>query len=380
MKYEDTLHLTGVTAIQGFDNLAAKHEYNLRSLKDSITKQTRELSRLEHQIKRLNQPSILDPVFPGRRQNRLEAVLSDYNLLVDRWQHSYGATFPELTRDDGKQVHMKNLLDEMPKELGDGYFHVNKNVHSATDKNSIAILEEHAKIPFAIGKELKAIWDQPGDVYVHATPMKENSYRNLGSVMHDGLACNGNNILYTAFKVESFPDFVRYVCSSSNYHQNSCHGAIILKAQESPEVIENHIDPKYVAAYVSCQDAQLRGLARQEELLNLNAPEYRIKEVFSQHYAPEKYWCTVQHDKDWAHVFIDDKFGGVHTEEYISMEAVLSEHYHEDIEQEINDNKTHSLFLEESFGQELEHIKELDADIENHERSDYTLNEEEPEL
>lgn len=240
-------------------------------------------------------------------------------------------------------------MDQIPKNISDGYYHVKGWSRTQSDKNSVEILEERSQIPYAVGKALEELWNQPGDTYVHATPIKEDSFRSLGSIMHGGLACNGNDIQYTAFKVESFPDFVRYVCSSCYYHQGSCHGAVILKAQDTPEVIHGRISPHYIAGYVSCKDAHLQGFADREKLLKMNASEYRIREVFQQIYDPEKYWCIVEHNKDLAHVYLDDKFGGgFHLEQYISMEAVLSENYHERIQQEIDENEKNVLFIQES--------------------------------
>lgn len=349
MKYKDTLHLIGVTAMLGVDEIASGYEYNLRSLRDALTKQAREIETLDRQVKQLRKPSILDTVLPGLRQKRLEKVLEDHEEKLMSWKSSFGTSYPEIRRDDGKQVHRSRLLDDIPKNIGDGYYHVKGHPRTQSDKNSVRILEKHSQIPYAVGKALEELWNQPGDVYVHATPIKEDSFRSLGSVMHDGLACNGNDIQYTAFKVESFPDFVRYVCSSCYYHQNSCHSVFILKAEDTPEVIQGRISPRYVAGYVSCEDAHLHGFADREELLKMNAPEYRVKEVFQQVYDPEKYWCTVEHDKDLAHVYLDDKFGkGFHLEQYISMEAVLSENYHETILLEIDENEKNSLLIQES--------------------------------
>lgn len=156
----------------------------------------------------------------------------------------------------------------------------------------------------------------------------------------------------------------------------------MLKAQEPPEVVKNRIDPKHVAAYVSCLDAQLYGFASREELLNLDAPTYRIKEVFSHQYPPESFCCTVQHDKEWVHVFLDNKFGkGMHTEQYISMEAVLSEYYQEAVEKEIHENEKNFLLLKESdCDRESEPVKETEPELRNLETPDYALNEEKLEL
>ena len=364
MKYEDTLRLRGVTAMPGFDEIASGYGYNLRSLRDALTKQSKEIEYLDRQVKQFRKSSILDTVVPLFKQKRLEKALENYEEKLMSWKSFFGASYPEIRRDDGKQVHQSCLLERIPKNIGDGYYHVKGHSHTQSDKNSVKILEECSQIPYAVGKALEELWNQPGDTYVHATPIKEDSFHSLGSIMHDGLACNGNNIQYTAFKVESFPDFMRYVCSSCYYHQDSCHGAIILKAQDMPEVIQGRISSRYVAGYVSCVDAHLHGFAGREELLKMNVTEHRIKEVFQQIYDPGKYWCIVKHDKDLAHVYLDDKFGkGFHLEQYISMEAVLSENYHEEIKREIDENEKNVLFIHGPGGDEpvTEYIPDQDV-------------------
>lgn len=191
IKYEDTLRLAGVTAIPGFDGIASGYGYNLRSLKESLTKKAREIEALDRQAKRLRQPSILDPVLSKFKQRRLEKVLESHEERLLTWKSAFGAPYPEIRRDDSKQVHQSRLLDNIPKDIGDGYYHVKGHPHTKSDKNSMKILEECAQIPYAVGKALEELWNEPGDIYVHATPIKEDGFRNLGSIMHDGLAFQG---------------------------------------------------------------------------------------------------------------------------------------------------------------------------------------------
>lgn len=90
MEYQDTLHLTGVTAISGFDGIASGYGYNLRSVRDTLAKQGKEIEKLSRQVERLRQPSILNIVLPAFQQRRLEKVLENYEEKFMSWKSFLG--------------------------------------------------------------------------------------------------------------------------------------------------------------------------------------------------------------------------------------------------------------------------------------------------
>lgn len=241
---------------------------------EEIVKNAESLSK---EISKHSRPSVLSHIF--RSQASRDKIIKD---TKEQWNREFGTEYPMVPNDKGDLVTFDVMGKEVNNAIRDEYtipsdleIEASKTPAGKLMVNEVetGIRSKHIHIPYAIGKQLEAIWKENEaaglETRIHRTPCKDS---RLANIMEKGLDILPDNISSVAQNENTVPDidfttapinnygqYLRYLTSLSGIEYHGADGVIVLGIDKNnPQFsfinpdnrISGSIDPSQIKGYV----------------------------------------------------------------------------------------------------------------------------------